>query len=377
MSEITEFDNPELQLAENEDCSEQDCENSSDCRSESENKRQALEKTKIVKQTWSIVEIYQKVRSEILVLSPDYQRNVIWNAAKRTSFIESLYMGILIPPIYVIESPNINILDSVKYEVVDGKQRLSTIFDFLSNNFSLTDKDLEYYQDWFGKKRFSQVEKEYPKQTNAMLSSVLDVYVITANSPQFTKYDIFARLNKGAEPLKVNEIRKAIYQSDVVKQIGEFISKHMQDEAYKEIFSTNDIKRFEDYGKFFSSIAFYVRFNEVLDIIENYNSRPRDMINDVLSDIQKKEIILTSDVVGDVIDKTMLLLKRLKYHPHKLHLVNSCIWFAVKDFEKLQSVMEDIITDDLIMNTLSGKSPATTSNVNSRIKRIHEIFKGC
>ena len=91
MSELIEFDNPELQLAENEDCSEQDGENSFDCSSESEKKRQALEKTKIVKQTWSIVEIYQKVRNEILILSPDYQRNVIWDTAKRTSFVESLY----------------------------------------------------------------------------------------------------------------------------------------------------------------------------------------------------------------------------------------------------------------------------------------------
>ena len=188
-------------------------------------------------------------------------------------------------------------------------------------------------------------------------------------------YDIFARLNKGAESLKVNEIRKAIYQSDVVRQIGEYITQHMHEDAYKKIFTPNDIKRFEDYGKFFSSIAFYVRFNETTDLIEGYNSRPRDMINDVLSGIQKKEIELTSDKVEEIIEKTMLLLEILKDNPYKLHLLNSCIWFAVKDFKKLQSVIENILTDEQVLSTLTGKSPATTTNVNNRVKRIHDIFK--
>lgn len=87
--------------------------------------------------------------------------------------------------------------------------------------------------------------------TSQMLSSILDIYVITANSPEFTKYDIFARLNRGAEKLKVNEIRRAIYKSKVLGWITEYINNQLTEhkERYESIFSKNDIKRYEDYGQ--------------------------------------------------------------------------------------------------------------------------------
>ena len=157
-------------------------------------KRELLAKTKIVKQTWSILEIYQKTKSGRLNLSPDYQRNNIWKIDKQTAFIESLFMGIIIPPIYVVEIPGTNMLEESSYEVVDGKQRLTTIKNFLTNEIALHEKALEYYTDWFGGKRYVDITSEYKELTNAMLSSVLDIYVITANSPEFTKYDIFSRL---------------------------------------------------------------------------------------------------------------------------------------------------------------------------------------
>ena len=77
---------------------------------------------------------------------------------------------------------------------------------------------------------------------NEMLSSMLDIYVITANSPEFTKYDIFSRLNKGAEK-PVNEIRKAIYRSETLKIIENYVNEHVNDLQYQMVFTTNDIKK--------------------------------------------------------------------------------------------------------------------------------------
>ena len=118
----------DIQLAENENV-EIDAIHSD--ANEFEHKRELLKKTKIVKQTWSILEIFQKIKEGKLLLNPEYQRNVIWDKAKKTAFIESLFMGIIIPPVYVVEIPGDNILEENTYEVVDGKQRLSTIDDFI------------------------------------------------------------------------------------------------------------------------------------------------------------------------------------------------------------------------------------------------------
>ncbi len=116
---LTESEHQEderLQLAENTEIEQEQKEV---VENEFVEKRNLLQKTKIVRQTWSIAEIYQKIKDRKLILDPDYQRRAIWGNDKKTAFIESLYMEIMIPPIYVVEIPGEDILDETKYEVVD------------------------------------------------------------------------------------------------------------------------------------------------------------------------------------------------------------------------------------------------------------------
>lgn len=348
-----------------------------------EEKRELLEKTKIVRQTWSILEIYQKIKDNKLVLDPDYQRREIWKNDKKTAFIESLYMEIMIPPIYVVEIPGKDVLEEAKYEVVDGKQRLTAINGFIQGKFTLNDKSLEYYADIFGGKTFGEIKEISPEKTNQVLSSVLDIYVITANSPEFTKYDIFARLNKGAEKLKVNEIRRAIYQSDVTAYITGFIEKRLFDddenplkEQYVQLFTKNDIKRFEDYGRFYKTIAFYLQSNTDKCVVEGYNSRPRDMINNVLQELQKGSTKLELNTVQVLMEGTIKLLGALSQNPNKDYIIDSCAPFIVGYMDELLSKIEDIENDSEINSTFE-KSPATTSNVNKRLERTVIIMKEC
>lgn len=341
-----------------------------------EERRGLLKKTKIVKQTWSILEIYQKVQAKKLILDPTYQRNEIWQSDKRIPFVESLYMGIIIPPIYVVEIPGESLLEGASYEVVDGKQRLSTIMKFLEDDLSLNPKYLEYYQDCFANKKFSEIQREFEEETNAMLSSVLDIYVITANSPEFTKYDIFSRLNKGSEPLKVNEIRRAVYQSRALKTIDVYVQEHVDSPAYKMIFSATNIKRYDDYGRFFRSIAFYLKYNPESKAVVGYNSRPREMINSVLASVQSKKISIADEEIRNVLDATMqLMLLFSEQKTNREYLVDACIYFRMKHGQAFERIKDKIADDGVILETLM-KSPSTTSNVNERFRRVHEMISG-
>lgn len=340
-----------------------------------------LKKTKIVKQTWSILEIFQKIKDKKLILDPNYQRREIWKDDKKTAFIESLYMEIMIPPIYVVEIPGDDLLSENKYEVVDGKQRLTAILDFINGKLVLAEKSLEYYKDIFGGKTFLEIKEIDSEQTTQMLSSVLDIYVITANSPEFTKYDIFARLNKGAEKLKVNEIRRAIYRSDVTNTIEEFINDRVAQGAdsvlkqqYEKLFTENDIKRFEDYGRFYRSLAFYIQSDLSNSIVQSYNSRPRDMINMVLQKIQKGEEKIDQEKVKSILQATIELLDKLYDNPNKDYLVDACIPFVITDKEKLYNKLDSIVSDDEISKTFEKSSP-TTSNVNKRLERVINIMQ--
>ena len=363
----------DIQLAENEEVSEDDSEynkSGDTC----EDKRKLLKKTRIVRQTWSISEIYQKIQKDSLYLDPVYQRQKIWKKDKQTAFIESLYMGIIVPPIYVVETSSKDVLKPNTYEVVDGKQRLTAIMEFLNGKLQLVEKSLEYYTDWFGGRKFEQIREEHEEETNEMLSSVLDIYVITSNSPEFTKYDIFSRLNKGAEKLKVNEIRKAIYRSDMLRYIEEYVNDKVEKEDMQNFseFTPKDIKRYEDFGRFFKSIAFYVRSDIKKGVVNGYNSRPREMINDVLHDIQQDEIVINHGDLQIILDSTIELEELLQKESGRECLIDAMIPFVVGGYD-VKEKLHDVLEDNEIKQTFV-KSATTTTNVNKRLKRVKELL---
>lgn len=359
-----------LQLAENTDVDQKET-----VTNEYKEKRALLQKTKIVKQTWSIAEIYQKIKEGKLILDPDYQRRAIWNVEKKTAFIESLYMEIMIPPIYVVEIPGEDILDENKYEVVDGKQRLTAIMEFVKGSLRLNERNLEYYADIFGGKVFSEIRETAPEDTTQMLSSVLDIYVITANSPEFTKYDIFARLNKGAEKLKVNEIRRAIYKSAITGFITSFVEDQQRNnkEIYNKIFSDNDIKRYEDYGRFYRSLAFFMCANTDDGVVVGYNSRPREMINNILESFQKGKNTISEDDLLTILKKTMDLKVLIGTVANADYIIDALIPFCIERPKEVIEKVGIILSDYSIKKTLE-KSPATTSNVNLRLKLVRDIL---
>lgn len=69
-------------------------------------------------------EIIHMYKQDELIIRPEYQRFYRWNSKQKTSLIESILLGIPIPPIYVVED-KIGI-----WELVDGFQRISTIISF-------------------------------------------------------------------------------------------------------------------------------------------------------------------------------------------------------------------------------------------------------
>lgn len=363
-----------LQLAENTGVEQEQKEK---VENEFVEKRNLLKKTKIVRQTWSIAEIYQKIKDGKLILDPDYQRRAIWGTDKKTAFIESLYMEIMIPPIYVVEIPGEDILDETKYEVVDGKQRLTAIMEYIKGVLRLNERNLEYYADIFGGKAFSEIREIDSEKTSQMLSSILDIYVITANSPEFTKYDIFARLNRGAEKLKVNEIRRAIYKSKITSWITDYVNEQLttNKEFYQAIFTSNDIKRYEDYGRLYKSLAFFLRSDKECGVVEGYNSRPREMINNVLQEIQKGDASIDYDTLITLLNKTLELKKQFAGIPNADYVIDSIIPFVslIEDGENGIEKANNIFNDVEIKKTLE-KSPATTSNVNARLCRVKQLL---
>jgi hypothetical protein len=151
----------------------------------------------------------------IINVAPEYQRRQRWSLKKRSQLIESFLMNIPVPPVFLFER------DYNEYEVVDGRQRLDTIRDFLSNNFALS--GLTYWKE-LNRKRFTQLPTVIQK---GLLRRSLSAVVLLAETKGATDDDLdvrtilFDRLNTGGEKLNPQELRNALYPGPFNKMLIE------------------------------------------------------------------------------------------------------------------------------------------------------------
>lgn len=143
--------------------------------------------------------------SQRIDTSPSYQRRLRWTNPKRSRLIESFLLNIPVPPIFLYEH------DYNDYEVIDGRQRLETIREFLANNFALS--GLEYWPE-LNRKRFNELPTVLQK---GLLRRSLQAVVLLAESHDSAKDNIdvrrvlFDRLNTGGIRLNPQELRNALY----------------------------------------------------------------------------------------------------------------------------------------------------------------------
>lgn len=130
-----------------------------------------------------------------LNLTPEYQRNLVWDKKRKSALIESLLLRIPIPAFYLDEDRDGN------KSVIDGMQRLSTIHSYLNNEFPL---EKMQYLSHCEKKYFKDLE---PKLQGRIEDTELAVNILDEKCPQIVKFDVFRRVNTGGLPLNFQEIR--------------------------------------------------------------------------------------------------------------------------------------------------------------------------
>jgi len=138
-------------------------------------------------------------------LNPEYQRRKRWDNGRKSRLMESFIMNVPLPPVFLYE------YDYSKYEVMDGLQRLTTIYDFYSGNFAL--EELEYWKELEGK-RYDDLPIEVRKGIDRRYVSSIVLLEETAKSEEEAeelKQIVFERLNSGGEKLTPQETRNALY----------------------------------------------------------------------------------------------------------------------------------------------------------------------
>lgn len=169
----------------------------------------------ISKETASVFQLKRRFEKtpSMLDLTPPFQRELVWSTKQKSELIESIIMGIPIPVFYVKENS-----DGV-YVVVDGKQRLTTLFEYIDNKFAL-DK-LSILKNYKGLK-FSELNT---LDQNKLEDCTLTLNVIKAPTSDRVTFDLFDRVNRGGTRLNNQEMRNALYQGNSTKLIDK-LAKH-------------------------------------------------------------------------------------------------------------------------------------------------------
>lgn len=160
-------------------------------------------------------------------------------------------MGIPLPVIYLFETAD------GKKQVVDGRQRITTIIDFLNDDLQLKDlKILPQYNNM----RFSDL----PTKIQGVFEDYqILCYVIQPPTPERVKYDIFDRVNRGGTILNSQEMRSALYQGKATELIDEICKS---DEFLEVTGNAVSPTRMRDRYAALRILAFYLLFTYQLNV---------------------------------------------------------------------------------------------------------------
>ncbi|MBS0018277.1 MAG: DUF262 domain-containing protein [Arthrospira sp. SH-MAG29] len=166
----------------------------------------------------SIGELISLYEHDEIDIHPEFQRVFRWSDKQKSTFIESILLGIPIPAIFV------NQRDDGIWDVIDGVQRLSTIYEFIGILKKPTDLSQEHQRNFrlqattylpsLNGKMWNHPEdpKNSLTQTQRLLikRAKFTVNIVEKESDQMMKYELFQRLNTGGSIATPQEVRNCI-----------------------------------------------------------------------------------------------------------------------------------------------------------------------
>ena len=169
---------------------------------------------KIDRVQFSIFELKRRYDKGLICLDPDFQRNEVWSTRQKSELIESVVMGIPLPLIYLAETME------GKLVIVDGRQRLTTFFRYLDNEFSINGLKI---MTELNACKFRDLENDAKKSKYAteIEDFQLVIQIIKYPTPDRVRFDIFDRVNRGGTPLNNQEMRNALYQGPATRLLNE------------------------------------------------------------------------------------------------------------------------------------------------------------
>lgn len=250
----------------------------------------------IVPESASVFQLKRKFEKKppLIKLDPDFQRNAVWSEKQKCELIESILMGIPLPLIYVKED------DKGVYIIVDGRQRLTTLFNFMSHEFPLqnlsvlTNLNGSYFSDE-AEDGTKFTEHLTQVQQSKIEDCPLTLHVIKPPTQDRVTFDLFDRVNRGGTRLNNQEMRNAIYQGPATRLLKELTNLTAFKTATE---SSIKSERMKDRYLVLRLIAFYLWQKEELIAVKE-KGMPLVEYRSDLEDFLGKAMLFLNDTKGE------------------------------------------------------------------------------
>ena len=311
-----------------------------------------------------------------LFITPEYQRVFRWSDFQQTRFIESVLLGIPIPPIFVAED------DEGKWEVVDGLQRISTIFSFFGLLTNLPDKNNSTLTEGEMIKELEglTVDQLPVKLKTTVKRSICRVEIVRWDSNEDIRYELFNRLNTGASPLSEQEIRNCIFRSYKV-DLNQILRDLAKDEDFVEIISPSNRKKEE---MFLEELV--LRFFAFKHLDQEFKTTIPNFLTEFMREVSKGNTEFDLEYEKDEFKRFVTFIKnrfgKSLFRPKgnfALHIYDSLAYATHKTFgsiigneEVVDSAIRNLTNDDDYNNI--GTSTFSNMRIRARMDRAVEVF---
>ena len=231
---------------------------------------------------WTTETVANQLEKGNINLNPSFQRRDAWTDTEKSKLIESLMLGIPVPPIILAENKN----KKNSYIVIDGKQRLLSIRRFYS---TLSEKDYkernlaEYESFRQLKLRGLEILDELNGLTYEDVKIKCDEYITNIDNQAIRTiviknwpdesflYTVFLRLNTGSKKLSPQELRQALKPGEFLTYLDEATAN--SDVIKKMLNNKNPDPRMKD-------IELALRFYAFKYSIENYSGNLKEFLDE-------------------------------------------------------------------------------------------------
>ena len=307
--------------------------------------------------TMKISSIITEYSNKNIILDAIYQRTVVWDNNKKGAFIQSCYLGIIPNPlIFKFDE------ETGKSICIDGKQRITSIIEFIQGKISFEKNDKEYFAVNNNKKKIINVLDI--KELNALKYVNIPI-VYYKNITYEQEIDIFHRLQNGI----------ALSQGQILFSMNSNIEittiyKNFCDENKKKLgYLCNTNSKHDEHYIYVAKLFHIIKSSNYTEPNTNHATiayKSFKTINTI-----NKQLVIIKNLINYVTNNKLLLHPTLKQLKYNTGVKNNLIHFIFFNFKNLNVSEEDL---NIIRKIVINVNELITTKVLKNNKNIIKDF---